>query len=173
MRFTANGAGVSSGTTDGTVRSMTVSHHNDVPPPKTASLAAGPAAASDIDLAAALAMMNHQPRYLARMVRAALKTLDPSLERALQSLASGDLASLEAVAHQLKGALAALVAKGAAESARQLENAARSRDAGAAAKAFAALETQTRALLPALEEALRPGGLADDSQPGAPTAPGG
>ena len=118
-------------------------------------------------------MMNHQPRYLARMVRAALKTLDPSLERALQSLASGDLATLEAVAHQLKGAMAALVAKGAAESARELENAARSGDAGAAAKAFAALETQTRALLPALEEALRPGGLADDSQPGAPTAPGG
>lgn len=140
MRFTANGAGVSSGTADGTVSRMTVS--------------------PDIDLATALAMMNHQPRYLARMVRAALQTLDPSLERALQALASGDLAALEAVAHQLKGALAALVAKPAAESARQLENAARHGDAGAAAKAFASLEMQTRALLPALEEALRPGGLA-------------
>jgi HPt (histidine-containing phosphotransfer) domain-containing protein len=106
------------------------------------------------------------------MVRAALKTLTPSLEQALQSLASGDLAALEAVAHQLKGALAALVAKAAAESARALENAARSGDAGAAAKAFAALETQTRALLPALEEALRPGGLAFENPPDVPTTTG-
>ncbi|MEY4375586.1 MAG: hypothetical protein RJB26_136 [Pseudomonadota bacterium] len=152
---------------------MTDSRTTDTTPPALRILVAeGAATTPDIDLAAALAMMNHQPRYLARMVRAALKTLTPSLEQALQSLASGDLAALEAVAHQLKGALAALVAKAAAESARALENAARSGDAGAAAKAFAALETQTRALLPALEEALRPGGLAFENPPDVPTTTG-
>jgi HPt (histidine-containing phosphotransfer) domain-containing protein len=140
---------------------MTVSHTTDTTPPALRiSVAEDAATTPDIDLAAALAMMNHQPRYLARMVRAALKTLTPSLEQALQNQARGDLIALEAVAHQMKGALAALVAKAAAESARELENAARSGEAGAAAQALAALETKTRALLPALEAALRPGGLA-------------
>ncbi len=140
---------------------MTVSHTTDTAPPALRILVAEDAATTpDIDLAAALAMMNHQPRYLARMVHAALKTLTPSLEQALQNQARGDLIALEAVAHQMKGALAALVAKAAAESASELENAARSGEAGAAAQALAALETKTRALLPALEAALRPGGLA-------------
>ena len=54
-----------------------------------------------------------------------------------------------------------------------LEEAARRNERTAAIAALAALETQTRALLPALEEALRPNGLACESQPGAPTAPEG
>lgn len=152
---------------------MTDSRTTDTTPPSLRILVAeGAATTPDIDLAAALAMMNHQPRYLARMVRAALKTLTPSLEQALQSQASGNLVALEAVAHQMKGALAALVAKAAAKSAGELENAARSGDAGAAAKALAALETQTRALLPALEEALLPGGLACENPPDTLATPG-
>lgn len=146
---------------------MTVSPPQDLPPPQSAAEAAASGQWTDIDLAAALAMMNHQPRYLARMVRAALATLPPSLAKAQQSLAAArasqvaaDWAQLEGVAHQMKGALGALVAKPAANSAGALEAAARGGDAGAAANAFGLLETQTRAILPALENALRPGGLA-------------
>jgi len=54
-----------------------------------------------------------------------------------------------------------------------MEEAARRNERAAAIAALAALETQTRALLPALEEALRPGGLASESQPETPTAPEG
>ena len=95
------------------------------------------------------------------------------LMRRQAELAASDWGALEHTAHTLKGSLAALVAKPAAGSARALEEAARRNERTAATTALVALETQTRALLPALEEALRPGGLACESQPGGPTAPEG
>ena len=126
-----------------------------------------------IDLAKALAMMDSKTRYLARMVTGALGALPRGLVEAQHHLAASDWHALEHTAHAMKGSLAALVAKPAAASARALEEAARRSERAAAIAALAALETQTRALLPALEEALRPGGLACESQPGAATAPGG
>lgn len=146
---------------------MTVSPPNDLPPPMGVAVPETSGTAPDLDLATALAMMNHQPRYLARMVRAALATLPRSLAAARQSLdtaqqteAAVDWAQVEGVAHQLKGALAVLMAKAAAASAGELESAARHGEAAAAATALADLENKTRALLPALEDALQPGGLA-------------
>ena len=126
-----------------------------------------------IDLAKALAMMDGKTRYLARMVKGGLEALPRGLAEAKHHLAASDWGALEHTAHALKGSLAALVAKPAAGSARALEEAARRNERTAAIAALAALETQTRALLPALEEALRPNGLACESQPGAPTAPEG
>ena len=113
-----------------------------------------------IDLAGALAMMNGKTLYLARMVKGALASLPPSLGAAQRELAAQDWAALEHTAHSMKGSLAALLAKPAAASANALEQAARSQTHAVASGALAGLETQTRALLPALEEALRPGGLA-------------
>lgn len=126
-----------------------------------------------IDLAKALAMMDGKARYLARMVKGGLDALPRGLAEAQHHLAASDWDALENTAHTLKGSLAALVAKPAAGSARALEEAARRNERTAATTALVALETQTRALLPALEEALRPGGLACESQPGVPTAPEG
>ncbi len=126
-----------------------------------------------IDLAKALAMMDGKARYLARMVKGGLDALPRGLAEAQHHLAASDWGALEHTAHTLKGSLAALVAKPAAGSARALEEAARRNERTAATTALVALETQTRALLPALEEALRPGGLACESQPGGPTAPEG
>lgn len=113
-----------------------------------------------VDLAAALAMMDGQPRYVARMVRAALVTLPPGVTEAADALEHGDWPTVEAAAHKLKGALAALVARSAAEAAAALEAAARAGDDESAAAALALLETRTRAMMPALEEALLPGGVA-------------
>jgi signal transduction histidine kinase/DNA-binding NarL/FixJ family response regulator len=130
-------------------------------------------APTGIDLAKALAMMDGKARYLARMVKGGLDALPRGLAEAQHHLAASDWGALEHTAHTLKGSLAALVAKPAAGSARALEEAARRNERTAATTALVALETQTRALLPALEEALRPGGLACESQPGVPTAPEG
>ena len=116
--------------------------------------------APEIDLAAALAMMNGEPRYVARMVRAALLTIPPGVIEAKDALEKQDWAQLEANAHRLKGALAALVARSAATAASELETAARGAQTEAAMTALARLETTTRAMLPALEEALLPGGIA-------------
>jgi CheY-like chemotaxis protein/HPt (histidine-containing phosphotransfer) domain-containing protein len=131
------------------------------------------AATPDIDLAKALAMMDGKARYLARMVTGALSALPQGLTEAQHHLAASDWDALEHAAHAMKGSLAALVAKQAAGSARALEEAARRSERAPAKAALAALEMQTRALLPALEEALRPGGLACESQPGARTTPEG
>jgi len=128
---------------------------------------------TSIDLAKALAMMDGKARYLARMVKGGLAALPRGLAEAQHHVAASDWGALEHTAHTLKGSLAALVAKPAAGSARALEEAARRNERAAAIAALAALETQTRALLPALEEALRPGGLASESQPETPTAPEG
>jgi CheY-like chemotaxis protein len=113
-----------------------------------------------VDLAEALAMMNGQARYVARMVRAALLSIPPAVKQAADALDQGDWHQLEASAHSLKGALAALVARGGAEAARLLEEAARAGEAPAARAALELLQKQTRALVPALEEALLPGGIA-------------
>jgi len=133
-------------------------------PTATATTAPG------IDLAKALAMMGSKTRYLARMVTGALGALPRGLAEAQHHLAGSDWHALEHTAHAMKGSLGALVAKPAAASARALEEAARRSERTAASAALAALETQTRALLPALEEALRPGGLAYENPPAAPTA---
>ncbi len=137
---------------------------NGAAPGSPSVLAVAPAAtestAPAIDLAGALAMMNGKPLYLARMVNGALATLSPSLVAAQSELAAEDWAALERTAHSMKGSLAALLAKPAAASASALEQAARSQASAVASGALASLETKTRALLPALEAALRPGGLA-------------
>ena len=118
-----------------------------------------------VDLTEALAMMSGQARYVARMVRAALLSIPPAVKQAADALERGDWHQLEASAHSLKGALAALVARGAADSARLLEEAARLGDLNAARTALEQLQTQTRALMPALEEALLPGGVAYTGDP--------
>jgi signal transduction histidine kinase/DNA-binding NarL/FixJ family response regulator len=79
-------------------------------------------ATSGIDLAKALAMMDGNPRYLARMVVSALRTLPDGVTEASRCLQAADWWALETTAHTLKGALGALVARGAAEAARCLSS---------------------------------------------------
>jgi signal transduction histidine kinase/CheY-like chemotaxis protein/HPt (histidine-containing phosphotransfer) domain-containing protein len=124
--------------------------------------------AASVDFAAALALVDGHRPTLARLCRGLLAALPTQVGAARAQLQAADWVALRETAHLVRGGCAALVAQPAAQAARQLETAALKAAAEEAGAALAVLTREAGRLLPALLEALSPGGAAsvDAAPPG-------
>jgi signal transduction histidine kinase/CheY-like chemotaxis protein/HPt (histidine-containing phosphotransfer) domain-containing protein len=96
---------------------------------------------------APLVAMGFDPPAVAKLARTFLDTVPPRLAALRQSLTSGEAEEVRQTAHSLKGSLAVFAARGAIESARQLEQAGAKRSLDEAEPLLGELAEQVEPLL--------------------------
>ena len=103
-----------------------------------------------LDRAALLERTDHDPELLLDILNAFREDSAKLLAEIRNALARREARALARPAHTLKGALATLAARAAAEAARRLESVGRADDLGSAEEACAALERELQRLEPEL-----------------------
>ena len=104
----------------------------------------------EVDLKAMLRGLDNDIQLAQKLAELFVESSPRVLERIRRGLALGDAAEVERAAHEIKGALANFYAACAVSASAAVESAAQNGDLARAARAFVALETETRRLYPLL-----------------------